>query len=86
MNISININISGSFDLNPMRDGNQYCYADEYIRKYQRRELPVKELEALDPLRQAARIASSVGAKKREMIEKRASELTIRVLNPGVKE
>ena len=46
----------------------------------------VKELEALDPLRQAARIASSVGAKKREMIEKRASELTIRVLNPGVKE
>lgn len=41
-----------------------------------------KELEQLDPKRQAARIAHSVGTKKREKILERADELGIRVLNP----
>lgn len=40
------------------------------------------DLEALDPDTQAARIGGSVGARKREMIEDRAEELGIRVLNP----
>lgn len=44
------------------------------------------DLEKVDPTKQAARIASSVGAKKREIITKRAQELKIKVLNPrGVK-
>ncbi|MDV3103068.1 50S ribosomal protein L32e [Thermococcus waiotapuensis] len=41
----------------------------------------VKELEAIDPIRQAARIAGTVGAKKREIIIARARELGIKVLN-----
>ncbi len=43
----------------------------------------VEELEALDPKRQAARIASTVGRRKRVEIIKRAEELGIRVLNIG---
>jgi len=42
----------------------------------------VKELEKIDPEREAARIASRVGVKKRMEIEKRAEELNIRILNP----
>ncbi|AMM54418.1 MULTISPECIES: 50S ribosomal protein L32e [Thermococcaceae] len=42
----------------------------------------VKELEKLDPKRQAARIAHTVGRKKRIEILKRAEELGIKVLNP----
>jgi large subunit ribosomal protein L32e len=42
----------------------------------------VKELETIDPARQAARIAGAVGARKREMILARAKELGVKVLNP----
>jgi large subunit ribosomal protein L32e len=42
----------------------------------------VKELEKIDPEKEAARIAHSVGKKKRNEILKRAEELTIKVLNP----
>ncbi|AJC71256.1 MAG: 50S ribosomal protein L32e [Thermococcus sp.] len=41
----------------------------------------VKELEAIDPTRQAARIARTVGARKREAIIARAKELGIKILN-----
>ena len=41
----------------------------------------VKELEKIDPTRQAARIAGTVGARKRELILSRARELGIKVLN-----
>ncbi|NJF25322.1 50S ribosomal protein L32e [Thermococcus sp. Bubb.Bath] len=42
----------------------------------------VRELEAIDPTRQVARIAGTVGARKREMILARAKELGVKVLNP----
>ncbi len=41
----------------------------------------VKELEAIDPSRQAARIAGTVGRRKRELIVAKAKELGIKVLN-----
>lgn len=41
----------------------------------------VKELETIDPKRQAVRIGGTVGTKKRLEIAKRAAELDIRVLN-----
>jgi large subunit ribosomal protein L32e len=41
-----------------------------------------KDLEKVDPSKQVARIASSVGMKKRLAIEGRAEELGIRILNP----
>ncbi|RLF78903.1 50S ribosomal protein L32e, partial [Thermococci archaeon] len=41
----------------------------------------VKELETIDPTRQAARIAGTVGKRKRLMIIERAKELGIKVLN-----
>jgi len=41
----------------------------------------VKDLESIDPGRQAARIGSSVGTKKRMAIEEKAKELEIRLLN-----
>ncbi|RLI03895.1 50S ribosomal protein L32e [Candidatus Bathyarchaeota archaeon] len=40
------------------------------------------DLEKINPKKQAARIASSVGLKKRLMIEERARELNITILNP----
>jgi len=40
-----------------------------------------QDLEDMDPSIQAARIGHSVGSRKREMIEKRARELGIRILN-----
>jgi len=43
----------------------------------------VKELETIDPKKQAVRIGSTVGTKKRLVIAKRAGELNIRVLNMG---
>jgi large subunit ribosomal protein L32e len=43
----------------------------------------VKELETIDPKKQAVRIGSTVGTKKRLEIAKRAEELAIRVLNIG---
>jgi large subunit ribosomal protein L32e len=46
----------------------------------------LKDIEGLNPSRQAVRIASSVGRRKREQIITRAKELGIRVLNPEVKE
>jgi len=42
----------------------------------------VKELEGLDPSRDAVRIASTVGRKKRVEILQRAKELGLKVLNP----
>lgn len=45
----------------------------------------VTEVERIDASKQAVRIASSVGRRKREQILKKAEELKIRVLNPGVK-
>ena len=42
----------------------------------------VKDLEKINPEREAARIASTVGMRKRLEIEKKAEELGIRVLNP----
>ena len=39
------------------------------------------DLETIDPQREAARIAATVGDRKREVIEARAAELKIRVLN-----
>ncbi|HJO27890.1 MAG: 50S ribosomal protein L32e [Candidatus Poseidoniia archaeon] len=39
------------------------------------------DLEVMDPQREAARIAATVGDRKREIIEARATELKIRVLN-----
>lgn len=41
----------------------------------------VKDLDAIDPKTQAARIGSTVGTKKRLLIAKRADELKIRLLN-----
>ncbi len=41
----------------------------------------VKEVEAIDPSRQAARIAGTVGRRKRELIVAKAKELGIKVLN-----
>jgi large subunit ribosomal protein L32e len=43
-----------------------------------------RELEGVDGRRQAVRIASGVGKRKRELIVVRAKELNIRVLNAGV--
>ncbi len=43
-----------------------------------------QELEKLDPLREAARIGSTVGSRKRELIMEKAGELKIRILNPEV--
>ena len=43
------------------------------------------ELNGLDANKQAVRIAANVGGRKREQILKKAGELKIRVLNPGVK-
>ena len=41
-----------------------------------------QELEALDAATQAARIAGAVGMKKREVMQARAAELGLKVLNP----
>ena len=41
----------------------------------------IKELEALNPKKQAALVGSTVGAKKKEALLARASELKIRVAN-----
>jgi large subunit ribosomal protein L32e len=41
----------------------------------------VNDLEGIDPKKQAARIGSSVGTKKRIDIEKKADELDVRILN-----
>ena len=43
----------------------------------------VKDLEKVDKERQAIRIASCVGMKKRLAIEEKAKELGIKVLNPS---
>lgn len=44
-----------------------------------------RDLEGLDASKQAVRIGSSVGGRKREQILAKAKELGIRVLNPGGK-
>jgi len=44
------------------------------------------DLEQLDAEEEAARIASKVGAKKRETIVEKAEELEVKVLNPGEQE
>ena len=45
----------------------------------------LKDLEGIDPKRQAIRISSRVGMKKRIKIEERARELGIKILNPLVR-
>ncbi|MDI6702380.1 50S ribosomal protein L32e [Methanothermobacter wolfeii] len=42
----------------------------------------LSELEALEPEKQAARIASTVGARKKTLMLEKARELGIKVLNP----
>ncbi|NLX48539.1 MAG: 50S ribosomal protein L32e [Methanospirillum sp.] len=42
----------------------------------------LQELEGLEPETQAVRIAGAVGMKKRELMQARAAELGLRVLNP----
>jgi large subunit ribosomal protein L32e len=42
----------------------------------------IKDIEKINPEKQACRIASNVGKKKRIEIMKKASELKIKVLNP----
>ncbi|TDA28841.1 MAG: 50S ribosomal protein L32e [Archaeoglobi archaeon] len=42
-----------------------------------------KDLEKLDPKRQAVRIASCVGLRKRLEIEKKANEMGLKILNPS---
>ena len=42
----------------------------------------LKGLEGINPDNQAVRIASSVGVRKRKLIEEKAKELGVRVLNP----
>ncbi len=44
----------------------------------------VPELEKIDPSREAARISATVGARKREIIEEKATELNVKVLNRAV--
>ncbi|EMA46885.1 50S ribosomal protein L32e, partial [Halobiforma nitratireducens JCM 10879] len=46
----------------------------------------VDDLEGVDGDREAVRIASSVGARKRERIEEQAEEQGVRVLNPTYEE
>lgn len=42
----------------------------------------LKDLENIDSKKQAAKIAHTVGKKKRELILKKAEEMKIKVLNP----
>jgi large subunit ribosomal protein L32e len=42
----------------------------------------IKEVESLSVDRQAGRIARTVGARKRSLIEKKAAELGLKILNP----
>ena len=42
-----------------------------------------EDVERVDPGKQAIRVASRVGRRKREQILRRAGELGIKVLNPG---
>lgn len=42
----------------------------------------VKELEVLDPEKQAGRIASTVGTRKKALMLEKARELGIKILNP----
>ncbi len=42
-----------------------------------------EDVEKVDPKRQAIRVASRVGRRKREQILRRAGERKIKVLNPG---
>lgn len=42
-----------------------------------------KDIEALEVGRQAARIARTVGSRKRAIIEKKAAELGLKILNPA---
>ncbi|PWB52583.1 MAG: 50S ribosomal protein L32e [Candidatus Methanoperedenaceae archaeon] len=45
----------------------------------------IKEVESLKTDRQAGRIARTVGARKRSLIEKKAAELGLKILNPARK-
>jgi len=44
----------------------------------------LSDIEKIDPTKEAARISSKVGDRKKEIIEEKAKELRIRVLNPRV--
>ncbi len=45
----------------------------------------IRDVEAVKADRQAGRIARTVGARKRDLIEKKAEELGIKILNPTKK-
>ena len=45
-----------------------------------------EDLESLDPEDEAARIGSTVGGRKREMILEKAEELDVKILNSGDEE
>ncbi|MDL5502200.1 MAG: eL32 family ribosomal protein, partial [Candidatus Methanoperedens sp.] len=45
----------------------------------------IKEVESLKTDRQAGRIGATVGARKRSIIEKKAAELGLKILNPTQK-
>ena len=44
----------------------------------------LNDIQKIDPTKEAARISSKVGGRKREIIEEKAKELKVRVLNPRV--
>ena len=44
----------------------------------------MKELEALDPAADAARISASIGKRKKQLMLDKASELGIKVLNANI--
>jgi large subunit ribosomal protein L32e len=44
----------------------------------------IRELEFLDPSRQAGRISSTIGKRKEEIIIEKAKELGIKILNMGL--
>ena len=43
----------------------------------------LRDLMSLDRQMEAARISSSVGSRKKEILEEKAEELGIRILNPS---
>lgn len=45
----------------------------------------LRDLEKIEPTKQAARISSSVGRKLRGQILEKANERRVKILNPGVK-
>ena len=59
-----------------MKSTTEYLPGFEEIAVYN-----IKDIENIDPDKQAARIGSTVGTRKRNEIEKKADELNVRILN-----